>query len=397
MKVLWLIPINVSKNQSVISEKDFMISEKNEIGRSFRECDNEISAVFSYNRQYQKMDGFSKVEYFHIKRPLILFKFIYHLKLLTTIIRSQADVILFGIHSSHFIPLSKMISLFKKRTPLLVLDIRTVPVDLKNNMSSKFKLIRYNVSLKLADMFCDGITCITPMLGNTLKPKIKRLRKTIGYFQTGVNFDIFDPQKTSSLRSSLGLENKFILLYHGVLSRHRGLQNVIKSIRICKEQIPNILFLIVGSGDGENVLRNLTQKMKLEEYVHFVGGVPFNKVPNYIRTADAGIIPLPNIEWWNVSSPIKLKEYLAMHLPVIATDIPAHRLVVEKVGGAILTKDHEPESLAAAIITFYNSRKTTYPLKSRNQLFKSISYSSQAIEFYKFIEKISFACKKLHV
>jgi glycosyltransferase involved in cell wall biosynthesis len=397
MKVLWLIPINVSKSQAAISEKNYMVSEKNEIGRSIKDNGNEICAVFSYNHQYQEMDGFSKVEYFHLKRPQFLFKLIYHLKLLNSVIKGQDDVILFGIHSSHLIPLTKIISSTKKTSPLLILDIRSVPVDLTNNLDSKFKLIRYNFSVKLADLFCHGITCITPMLGTTLKPKLRKLKKKVGYFQTGVNFEIFNPKKSSSLRLSLGLNNKFIILYHGVLSINRGLQNVIKAMEICKKLIPNILFLIVGSGHGEAELRNLTKKMELEKYVLFAGSVSFNKVPNYIKTADAGIIPLPKIEWWNVSSPIKLKEYLAMQLPVIATDIPAHRLVVEKTGGAILTKNHEPGCLAEAILSFYKYRKTTYEIKSREQLFKIISYSSQAIEFNKFIEQISFPCKKLHV
>jgi glycosyltransferase involved in cell wall biosynthesis len=270
----------------------------------------------------------------------------------------------------------------------LILDIRTIPVDLVNDLRSKFELFRYNSSIKIADIFCDGITCITPMLGSSLKPKLRKLKKKIGYFQTGVNFKLFDPSKSFSLRASLGLKNRFIVFYHGDLSPKRGLQNVIRAIGICKKHISNILFMVVGTGDAELELKSIAKELKLEDNIIFTGGVPFQKVPAYIKTADVGIIPLPAIDWWNVSSPIKLKEYLAMQLPVIVTDIPAHRLVVEKTGGAILIKNHDPQNIAQAISTFYKNPKPIYPMKSRKELYDLISFNSQAISFMDYVGKL---------
>jgi glycosyltransferase involved in cell wall biosynthesis len=142
--------------------------------------------------------------------------------------------------------------------------------------------------------------------------------------------------------------------------------------------------MVIGTGTGLSELKKITRKLGLEKNVIFTGGVPFSTIPNYIKTADIGIIPLPAIDWWNVSSPIKLKEYLAMQLPVIATDIPAHRFVVEKTGGATLIEDNSPQNIAQAIIGFYQHRKTTYPMKTREALSKIISFKSQAIRFIEY-------------
>jgi glycosyltransferase involved in cell wall biosynthesis len=226
------------------------------------------------------------------------------------------------------------------------------------------------------------------MLGSTLQPKLKRLQQKIGHFETGVNFEIFNPGKSSIIRDSLKLNNHFVVIYHGVLSPNRGLQNTIKAIAICKRHIPNIIFMMVGSGAGENELINLTKELRLQKNVLFTGAVPFEKVPNYIISADVGIIPLPAIDWWNVSSPIKLKEYLAMQLPVIVTDIPAHRFVVEKTGGATLIRNHEPQTIAKAIREFYQNRKTCFPMKTRKELFDIISYHSQALKFTEHVSKL---------
>jgi glycosyltransferase involved in cell wall biosynthesis len=48
----------------------------------------------------------------------------------------------------------------------------------------------------------------------------------------------------------------------------------------------------------------------------------------FLCEQDAGVIPLPNEECWNTSSPLKLFEYLSCGLPVVLTEIPAHTAVV---------------------------------------------------------------------
>ena len=365
-----------------------MLTKNNEIARSFREIGHKIKAVVSLNNQPINMDGFSDVCFFRTLKLGWIDKFLYHIKMLYVALNDEYDIALFSVHSSHLIPFLKIGSMTRGRRPFLVLDIRTVPVDLVNNFRSRFELFRYNFSVKIADLFCDGITCITPMLGATLEPKLKKFRKKIGYFQTGVNFNLFDPSKSLSLKSSLGIENKFIVFYHGVLSPNRGLQNVIKAIDICRETISNILFMIVGNGKAEPELKSITKELDLLENVKFTGGIPFEIIPSYIATADVGIIPLPAIDWWNVSSPIKLKEYLAMQLPVIATDIPAHRHVVENTGGATLIKDNEPQNIAQAVLAFYKSRRTTYPMKTRKDLYGLISFNSQALKFIEYVNKL---------
>ena len=366
-----------------------MLSEKNEIARSIREVGHKIKAVVSSGDRQADMDGFSKICYFRISKPLWIHKFFYHVKMLYVALFDNYDVALFSVHSSHLIPFLKISFFFRSRKPLLILDIRTIPVDLVNDLRSKFELLRYNASIKIADLFCDGLTCITPMLGSTLEPQLKRLKKRIGYFQTGVNLRLFDPSKSFSLRASLGLKSKFIVFYHGVISPNRGLQNVIRAIDICRKSMPNILFMVVGTGNGESELKNITKELNIEKNVLFTGAVPFEKIPSHITTADLGIIPLPAIDWWNVSSPIKLKEYLAMQLPVIATDIPAHRLVVEKTGGATLIKNNDPQNIAQAILAFNKNRKTTYPAKTREELHDIISFHSQAIRFIEYVSSLN--------
>lgn len=388
MNILWLIPLYVSTQQFEISQRDFMLSEKNEIARAIREAGHKIKAVVCSDSRQANMDGFTEIYLYIAIKLCWIKKIIYHIKMLNFALSDNYDVILFSVHSSHLIPILKIASFFRRHKGILIMDIRTVPVDLVDDLRSKFELLRYNASVKIADIFCEGITCITPMLGLTLKPRLRKLKNKIGYFQTGVNFKLFDPSSSFSLRDSLGLNNKFIIFHHGVISPNRGIQNIIRAIDICRNRIPEILFMVVGTGSGESELVKIAKDLNVEQNVFFTGGVPFKKIPNYIATADIAIIPLPAIDWWNVSSPIKLKEYLAMQIPVIATDIPAHRHVVEKTGGATLIKDNKPQNIAQAVLAFYKSRNTAYPMRTREELYGIISFNSQALKFLDYVNKL---------
>lgn len=177
MRILWLIPLYVSSPSSKISQRNFMLSEKNEIARSIREIGHSIKAVVSSVNRQANMDGFSELCFFRSLKPSWLHKILYHMKMLCVGLTDDYDVAFFSVHSSQLIPILKVSFFFRRRKPILIFDIRTIPVDLGSDLKSKVELFRYNVSIKLADLFCDGITCITPMLGSSLKPKLRKLKK----------------------------------------------------------------------------------------------------------------------------------------------------------------------------------------------------------------------------
>ena len=54
--------------------------------------------------------------------------------------------------------------------------------------------------------------------------------------------------------------------------------------------------------------------------VHWLGSRPYEAIPAYGSAFDVAIMPWLDNEWIKHSNPIKLKEYLALGLPVVSTD-----------------------------------------------------------------------------
>lgn len=374
MKVHWLIPL--------ICDAKLQFTSKNELARAFCELGNEITTTVAYLNVKTPMDGFNHVEYVHTKSGSILKKIAFDWKMIQSALASDADVIIFGVRSVYLLPL---ISIFgRKKKTRFIMDIRTIPVDVAPGISGRIEVWRYNLSLWLADRYCDGLTVITPMLRNTVLHKLKRLKHSIGIWTSGVNLAHFT-RSGENRRTKLKLEEKQVILYHGVLSPNRGLQNMVLALNLLRNEFPDLVFLLVGEGPGRKELEALVNELKLQNRVYFVGRVPYSEVPAYVRTANLAILPFPDIEWWAVSSPIKLMEYLAAGIPIIATDIEAHRWVVNNTGGAILAENDQPESIAKAVRL---SLKNPVVPADLEKLQKTISWTSQAQSLQSFLENL---------
>ncbi|MEX5631240.1 glycosyltransferase [Parafrankia sp. FMc2] len=81
-------------------------------------------------------------------------------------------------------------------------------------------------------------------------------------------------------------------------------------------EIPNASLVLIG--DATCSMR------RFEAYpnVHWLGFRPYETIPSYGAAFDVGIMPWLRNEWIRFCNPIKLKEYLALGLPVVTTDYP---------------------------------------------------------------------------
>ena len=348
---------------------------ENEIARSLGMRGYKVETVVGYKQEKKILDGFDQVRYIHRLEGLSGIVR-HHAVMLKHMVKTEADVVLAAYTAMHLVVLARLLRIGRKHNPIWLMDIRSVPVDLSRNWRSRMVQLRYRLGLFLADRFCDGVTLITPALAESVAPVLKRLNTRIGIWESGVNLEHFSPEaRSKNMRRELNLTGKTVLLYHGVMSPNRGLQNLILAFTMLTPRYPDMRLLLVGDGEGRTELQSLAERSWLADKVLFVDPVPYDQIGKYVASADIGVLPFPDISWWAVSSPIKLMEYLAMGLPVIATDITAIRHVVSRTGGAILAPDNRPESLAAAITQYLDKGCAPAP---REILEDIISWNAQA-------------------
>lgn len=137
------------------------------------------------------------------------------------------------------------------------------------------------------------------------------------------------------------------IAYLGAITRIRGVDNIVRSLGMLDSKEP-VVFNIAG------FFQESGHKEELETWpewsnVNFVGKVSRAEVGEFLSSANAGLVTfLPANNHIN-AQPNKLFEYMAAGIPVIASDFPLWRELIERYDCGYLVDPESPESIAAAI------------------------------------------------
>jgi glycosyltransferase involved in cell wall biosynthesis len=132
--------------------------------------------------------------------------------------------------------------------------------------------------------------------------------------------------------------NSFILLYQGVLLEGRGIPLVLKAMK----RLPKTVLIILGNGEQKKNFQKLSEEYGLVNRVIFAGTIQQHELVNYTAGADLGLTLIENISVsYYHALPNKLFEYIMAGLPVLSSDLPQMKRIVEtyNVGEAISIKD----------------------------------------------------------
>jgi glycosyltransferase involved in cell wall biosynthesis len=266
----------------------------------------------------------------------------------------EADIILFHQMSVPWlIPMSLIRRIVGKPVPLLIMDTRTapmVPKDLATPRDRLFTLFMNSMN-RLANKYVDGQTAITERMAEFMEIPADEL---LGIWPSGV--DPVDFAAASTNREWPQGEEALKLIYVGVLQRERNLLSLCRAVGEANKQgMPTELTLIGDGSEKANLERFASQS---DGHVRVLEPVPHEEIPDYLAQAHIGVLPFPNQVQFHVSSPIKLFEYMASGLAVLATRIVCHTDVVQDGDFVIWAEDSSEEALLGAIKQAWEHRET---------------------------------------
>lgn len=160
----------------------------------------------------------------------------------------------------------------------------------------------------------------------------------LSLFQSGKNKVIFDAPKS----------DQFIVGYIGTLDMHKRIDVLLRAMVKVIAKTTKVKLMIVGDGPERLALEALSNELCLNDHVEFVGWVPHDKIPSYIRSFDLAVHHYAE----KYMSPLKLFEYLACEVPVIGPKTPAVEEVFSDGYNIVLT-DGSKEDLSERILELY--------------------------------------------
>jgi glycosyltransferase involved in cell wall biosynthesis len=164
----------------------------------------------------------------------------------------------------------------------------------------------------------------------------------------GVDTDVFAPgSDASGLRDSLGIpEDAVIAAFVATLDRAHHFKRLDVAVEALARAGDVRLHLIVA-GDGElrPQFEAQARAAGLEDRVHFLGRIPHADLPRVLRAADLFLLTTEPPE----SFGIVLIEAMACGLPVIATEYPGVRAVVDQDANGLVVPRADAAAVAAAM------------------------------------------------
>lgn len=146
------------------------------------------------------------------------------------------------------------------------------------------------------------------------------------------------------------LDGRRAVLYLGRIAQSRKSDFLLDVVELLRRDMPEVLLVIAGdapSNDEMAWMRAEVTRRGLDGHVLLTGWLPQEAALGYAVRAEVGLSPIPRGTLFDVSSPTKLVEYLALGIPSVANDIPDQALVIEQ-SGAGLCVPMEAAPFAAA-------------------------------------------------
>jgi glycosyltransferase involved in cell wall biosynthesis len=173
----------------------------------------------------------------------------------------------------------------------------------------------------------------------------------------GVDATLFD-RTTVAPVDDARLDGRRVVLYLGRIAQSRKSDFLLDVAAELRAAMPDTLLVIAGdapSSDEMAWMRREIAQRGLDDHVLLTGWLPQRTALGYAVRAEVGLSPIPRGALFDVSSPTKLVEYLALGIPSVANDIPDQKLVIEQSGAGLCVPMTAP-AFAAATLALLNDR-----------------------------------------
>ncbi|WP_394228301.1 glycosyltransferase family 4 protein [Pseudoalteromonas spongiae] len=141
-------------------------------------------------------------------------------------------------------------------------------------------------------------------------------------------------------------EPRNYITYIGGLSRVRGIAELVKSLKWVNGDTQ---LCLAGSFSEKDLEEEVKQDASWESKVDFLGWIDRNKVASVLYSAKAGIVTLHPIINYQDALPVKMFEYMAAGVPVIASNIPLWNEIITSAQCGLCVDPLKPDEIAKAI------------------------------------------------
>jgi glycosyltransferase involved in cell wall biosynthesis len=171
----------------------------------------------------------------------------------------------------------------------------------------------------------------------------------VTYIAYGTDVDMFNPQVDgSSIRTELGLQDNFVVLYAGALGQANDIDTILRAAQRVNNE-DKIRFVLFGDGKERGRLQSEAERMKLSNVI-FAGVRPKRDMPHIVASADVCLAILQDIPMFRTTYPNKVFDYMAAGRATVLVIDGVSRQLIESSNGGVYVQPGDDAMLAQKIL-----------------------------------------------
>jgi glycosyltransferase involved in cell wall biosynthesis len=182
------------------------------------------------------------------------------------------------------------------------------------------------------------------------------------------------------------------LVYLGGLSAVRGARIMVDIMVELAATHPQVQLLCIGPFNEpfvEKETRAYVSDLGMADTIRYIPFVPHEQVADYLVRAQVGLIPWqPSLQTQKMVNPNKVFEYMACGLPLVASDLPSLRYIMQQSEAGLTAKADDSAAHAAAIRRLLDDPALARQLGENGRRFVYATHNweregEKLIQFYK--------------
>jgi glycosyltransferase involved in cell wall biosynthesis len=175
------------------------------------------------------------------------------------------------------------------------------------------------------------------------------------------------------------------VIYQGSLNLGRGLEQLIDAF----EYIHHLKCVLIGDGDLRDVLQKRVTAKKLETRIFFIHKVPFEQLKAITQKAVLGISIEENLGLnYYYSLPNKLFDYIQAEIPVLVSDFPEMKRIINGFGVGEILISRKPRDLALQIESMMQNNQRLTWKQNLTSAAKELCWENEEEKLLKVYEKL---------
>ncbi len=225
-------------------------------------------------------------------------------------------------------------------------------------------------------------------VNKTLARKFSKHKKTTVMFNYPSKRFTKSTIKLSTLKAKLGLENKLVIMYHGIIGEKKGIIELIDTAAQLSKNHDNLKFVVIGPAYEQYL--EMVRTMGIKDNFIFTGTIDYNDIASYLKVADIYYTIFRPTRQYLVSTPIKVFEAMAVGLPIITNaEFPELSKIIKKSQAGILVNCNVKEIVTGLENLINNpAKRKQMGLNARKAAAQEYVWETQVPKFVKIYQDL---------